>query len=186
MRRTAPYLAAWFAAGVAAVLLASAGVSLVTRHVTSDRPAPLDADQVRQELATAQDRTGTTTTTTTTSPSASSTTVSPGSSGGPVTTVAPNPVAGDDGPGAGPPPPTTVAGPTATTRTYDLVGGTLTLRYHPDGVQVLVATPRAGFTVKAGTSHSNGVQVEFRSDSHRSRVDGWWDAGPRDEVREED
>lgn len=184
MRRTAISLAAWFAAGAAGVMLASLGVSLVTRNVTNDRPDPLDAEQVQQELAAAEDLAGPSTTTSTTAPPSPPPT-SPGGSGTTPTTA---PIGGDGGPAAGPAPSTTtVAGPTAatTTRTYDLVGGTLTLRFTPGAVDVVVATPKAGFTVKTGSSHGNGVQVEFRADDHRSRVDGWWDAGPRDEVREE-
>ena len=65
------------------------------------------------------------------------------------------------------------------TRSYDLVGGTATLRFSPSGVTVVVATPGAGFTVDIGESHGGGARVEFESDDHRSRLDGWWDGGPR-------
>ena len=50
---------------------------------------------------------------------------------------------------------------------------------------MVVATPAAGFTVDIGESHDGGARVEFESDDHRSRVDGWWDGGPQDEVRED-
>jgi hypothetical protein len=29
------------------------------------------------------------------------------------------------------------------------------------------------------------VRVEFENDSHRSRIEGWWDGGPQDRVREQ-
>jgi hypothetical protein len=66
------------------------------------------------------------------------------------------------------------------------VGGTATLRFSVDGVEVVVATPNAGYSVEISDTHSNGVGVEFDSDGHRSRVEGWWESGPQDEVREED
>jgi hypothetical protein len=33
--------------------------------------------------------------------------------------------------------------------------------------------------------HGNGWRVEFESEAHESRVTGWWDGGPQDEVRED-
>jgi hypothetical protein len=53
-------------------------------------------------------------------------------------------------------------------------------------VKVLVASPNAGYSVEIDPTHDNGIRVEFRSDAHRSRVDGWWEDGPRDDVDEED
>ena len=49
-----------------------------------------------------------------------------------------------------------------------------------------MATPKPGFTVDIGDSHDGGVRVEFENDDHRSRLDGWWDGGPQDEVREDE
>jgi hypothetical protein len=82
------------------------------------------------------------------------------------------------------PPPTTAAA--GTTRTYNLVGGDVALRYEASGVTVLYATPRAGFTAEVGNSHGNGRSVRFEGEGHRSEVVGWWDGGPQDEVREDD
>lgn len=174
MRKTVTYVAAWFLAGVAAVALASLGVSMVSRQVTSSRPAPLSADQVREELASTGDGPGAGVTTTT-APPGPTTTAGPGTTstttgGGGVTTTT-----------AAPPPPAA-----ATTRTYDLVGGTATLRFSAEGVTVVVATPKAGFSVDVSESHGDGARVELERDDHRSRVDAWWDGGPQDEVREED
>ena len=177
MRRTLSYFAAWFAAGVAAVLLAGAGLGMVGRQVTGSRPAPLSAEQVRDELA-AVEATSTTTSstaapsTTTTTGSTTSTTVQPPTDGGPAgsstTTTAP------------------VVAPAATTRSYDLVGGTVTVRFSAAGVTLVGATPKAGFSFEKGESHSGGLRVEFEGEDHKSRLDAWWDGGPQDEVREED
>ena len=77
------------------------------------------------------------------------------------------------------------ADPLATTKTYRMQGGVVTLRFSPAGVEVVGATPAEGFTVDTEPEHGNGVKVEFESDSHRSRVDAWWDGGPQAERREE-
>jgi hypothetical protein len=84
-------------------------------------------------------------------------------------------------------PTTTTAPPvdaSATTRTYRMEGGVVTLRFTPAGVDVVGATPNEGFTVDTEPEHGNGVKVEFESDGHESRVDAWWDGGPQVERRE--
>jgi hypothetical protein len=98
------------------------------------------------------------------SQSASSTTTAP--DGAPTTTTAP---------------PVDVS---ATTRTYRMEGGVVTLSFTPAGVDVVGATPNEGFTVDTEPEHGNGVKVEFESDGHESRVDAWWDGGPQVERRE--
>lgn len=194
MRKTVPYVAAWFVAGVAAVAVASLGVSMVGRQVTGSRPAPLSAEQVREELASTGDEPGAGDTTTTAPPgptvTAGPATTSTTTGGGGSPTTAPT-AGGASGPGspdgvtttttAAPPPPAA-----ATTRTYKLVGGTATLRFSAERVTVVVATPKAGFSVDVSESHGDGARVEFEGEDHRSRVDAWWDGGPQDEVREED
>jgi len=84
--------------------------------------------------------------------------------------------------------PTTTAvppdGASATTRTYRMEGGVVTLRFSPAGVELVGATPNEGFGVDSEPEHGNGVKVEFESDSHESRVDAWWDGGPQVERRE--
>lgn len=71
------------------------------------------------------------------------------------------------------------------TRTYDVDGGSTALRFAPSGVTVLWSTPKPGFDVDVEPEHGNGYRVEFESDSHRSRVEGWWDGGPQDRTRED-
>jgi hypothetical protein len=178
VRRTVPLVALWLAAGAAATTVAWWGVSTVSEQLagSNSHPAPLSAEDIREELAAAPTATSTTvvpapatsTSTSSTLPTTATTTVT---SPPPVTTV-----------------PATTTVPTApqpVTRSYDLVGGSATLRFSPTGVTVVVATPAPGFTVDVTGSHSSGVRVEFEGDDHRSRVEGWWDDGPRDEVREE-
>lgn len=113
-------------------------------------------------------------TTTTSSPPTSTTAAPTPTTTGPPTTTAP---------------PTTVPAPTTTqpegaTETFVLVGGTTSVRYEAGDVTVLWATPNDGFTVDI-EPESPGWKVEFRSDTHRSRVDVWWSNGPQSEIREE-
>ncbi len=163
---------AWLLVGAAAVGATTVAVRMVGDQVTGSRPAPLSATQVREELAAQV-----TSTTSATGAGGESTTTAP-------TTTAPSPVT------TGPPPSTVAPATTAPAapaevRTYQLVGGTASLRFSAAGVEVVSATPNAGFGVEVEPEHGNGVQVEFESEGHRSRVDGWWAGGPQDEVREE-
>jgi hypothetical protein len=109
----------------------------------------------------------------------------------PATTAAPPPPTTAPPTTAGPPTttaPTTAPPPTAApaeVRTYSLVGGSVALRFSSSGVSVDYATPNPGFSVDIEPEHGNGVKVEFESEEHESRVDGWWDGGPRDRVRED-
>ncbi|MGQ0434293.1 MAG: hypothetical protein ACT452_18055 [Microthrixaceae bacterium] len=182
MRRTITYVAVWFAAGIGAVTLGSAAVSLVGNQVTGSRPAPLSADEVRSELS------GDAGSTTTTTSDGSTTSTAP--PGGTTVTTRPGPTPTTPAPsGTNGATPTTTASdsvPPPESRTYSLVGGTVTLRFEPSGVTVQGPTPRPGYSVDVEPTHDNGWRVRFRSADHESSVEGWWDDGPRDEVREEE
>jgi len=177
--------AAWVVAAVVAVGVASWGVGLVSRSVTDDRPAPLEAAQIQERLEQAASSTTTAagapttaepgSTTTTTEASSPATTATDGMPASSTTTTAPPPTT------AAPAAPTTDAGET---RTYSLVGGTAALRFSASGVTVVFANPAPGFDVEIEPENVNGVKVEFESEAHQSRVDGWWDSGPQDRVEE--
>jgi hypothetical protein len=172
VRRTVLLVGAWLLVGAAAVGATTVAVRMVGDQVTGSRPAPLSATQVREELAARV--TTSTTTTTGGDPTTSAPTTTPTPT---TTTTSPPPSTGA---------PTTTARPSAAeVRTYQLVGGTASLRFSAAGVVVVSATPAAGFDVEVEPEHGNGVQVEFESEGHRSRVDGWWADGPQDEVREQ-
>jgi hypothetical protein len=157
MRRSVTFTLAWLVAAGIATMAASRGVAIVADQVTDDRPPPFDAAAVQEALAAADS-------TTTSVPSSGSTSSSE------TTTSSSNPG-------------TTTT--TAETRTYNLVGGSAMLRFEPSGVTVVWANPNPGFSVEQEPEHGNGFKVEFESESHRSRVDGWWDGGPRERVRDE-
>ena len=175
MRRQVLIVAAWAVAGALAVSLASVAVSRVGNQVTGDRPAPLSASQVQEELAAETS----TTSTTMTVPSPDATGTAP--AGGPTAPVVlpPSPTTTTTAATSGPAP-----APTGETRTYSLVGGTATLRFEPTGVTVVVANPNPGFKVEV-EPEGPGVEVSFEADHHRSKVHAWWDGGPRDDVEED-
>lgn len=194
-RRTIPLVLAWVVAATVAVAVASWGVALVGRSVTEDRPAALASAEVEERLsevaATAPPASSTASTTTAPRAAETPTTVAgPDGSTGTVpvtTTPGPSPTT-TMAPAAPPPPPATVApaapAPATETRTYTLVGGTASLRFEPTGVTVVFANPAQGFDVEIEPEHGNGVRVEFESDDHESRLDGWWDGGPQDRKEE--
>lgn len=92
------------------------------------------------------------------------------------------------GAGASPAPPVAPATPPARagTRTVSVVGGSAALRFAGDRVEVLWATPTAGFTadIEDATGQAE-ARVDFRSPDHRSRIKGEWrDGRPSVEVEE--
>lgn len=63
------------------------------------------------------------------------------------------------------------------------MGGSTAISFDNGAAEVLWATPKPGFDVDVG-SGGPGVRVEFESDDQESRIDAWWDSGPRHEIRE--
>lgn len=75
------------------------------------------------------------------------------------------------------------ADPAPVSRTFDLTGGTTALRFAPDGVTVVFATPDAGYQVRSEAQDGGRAwRVEFDGPAGRSRVEGWWDGGPQYRV----
>jgi hypothetical protein len=161
----------WLLAGAAAVGLASAGVRVVSRQLTGQtHPAPLSAEEVQAEVAAA-------------ATSSTTTGEEPPGAGATTTTTAPPPTTATTA-GSTPPSSTTTAAPAPVTRTYQLVGGSATVRFSASAVTVLVATPAPGFTAEV-EDHDGAARVEFESEGHKSRLDAWWAGGPQAESRED-
>ena len=177
VRRAVSYGVAWAVAAVVATAVAWQGVALVGDEVTASRPAPLSTGEIAAAPTTSTTAAPGTTTTTTTPPAVPGT--EPTGVSTPPTTSTPS--AGQ----VGAPPATSSPAASSEVRTYALVGGDASLQFAPSGVTVLFATPKAGFTVEVSGSHGNGVRVRFDGDEHRSEVEGWWDGGPAEEVRED-
>lgn len=183
MKRTFALSAVWVVVALAAVTVAWKGVAVVGDQVTDERPAALAASDIEDRLAGA-----TTTTTSSDTSTTSSTPSAPSTSAIDSTTSTSQQSAttttGTSAPGTSSTTSTTATGEAGETRTYNLVGGTASLRFLPSGVEVVFANPAPGFTVEIEPEHVNGVKVEFESPTHESRVDGWWEGGPVDRVRE--
>ena len=162
MRTLVKLALAWLLATLAAVGLGVLAVGVVTDSVTENRPERLSALAVRNAL-TVSDPAG---------PAATSPT-------SPATTPSSRPPATSR-------PATTATAPPAPTpedRTYQLVGGTVGVRFENGTARLLWATPKPGFRVESGGS-SDRVDVRFRSDDHESRLRAFWDNGPQTEVEE--
>ncbi len=186
----------WCAATAGATALVQGGVGTIR--------AATRRDTVVDVQAVAVDTVGTWSTTSSAPAPAASTTTDPRtgprnpvSSGVPAPTPTPAPTRPPAGatttvaspPGTVPPvvasPATTTSPPaTAVTRTVTTRGGTATIRFRPDDVAVVAATPNAGFAVKVDQRGAGAVRVEFERADAQSRIDAWWDAEPRVEVRE--
>jgi hypothetical protein len=192
MRRVALYGIGWVAAAAIAVLLAWQGVGLVGRNVTDTHAKALTADEARAAL-------GAGTGPTDTGPASAA----PPDGGGPsagtasstTTTSRPRTTATTEArpPTSNPTSPTTTRPPAPSTtpttsagvvRTYNLVGGSATLRFEPGKVTVVWANPNPGFRAEIDARDGGGVRVRFDGDSRRSEVEAWWDGGPQDRVEE--
>ena len=73
-----------------------------------------------------------------------------------------------------------------TTKTYEMTGGWVRIRYSNDKVFLDGAGANAGFTMKVEDNGPDEVEVEFRSESHRSKFSAEIEGGElRVEVKEE-
>lgn len=73
----------------------------------------------------------------------------------------------------------------AETETFRVTGGSAALRFSPDGVTLLWATPDAGYEVRQEPGDHDGLRIEFEGAAAESRIDAWWDGGPRSRVRDD-
>jgi cytoskeletal protein RodZ len=198
VRRILAFGLAWLCAAVVAVVVAWQGVGVVGDQVTSDRPATLSSSEVEAALRdTATDpsssRSDGTTSTTPPGVTPAQTTPAPGSA--PATPTTPSRTAttatrvpatsggggGNTGDGAAAP---TVS--PAENRTFLVSGGTVELRFAPEGTTLVYATPNAGYQItRNGPADNNGWRVEFEGPAGKSRIEGWWDGGPKARVEDD-
>lgn len=198
MRTRAAAVLLWLAATVAATLLVSAGVGAIRDTTRADElvarpPATTSGDLDPSGASTS--------TTTVTAPQPSTTgppsVVVPGSTPSGTTPTGTTPPGtsppGTSPPGTSPPapppppatPPTSAPAPEPVTLTIPSEGGSATIRFSPDAVTVVAATPAAGYAAKVSPQGSTAVRVEFENEDRRSRIDASWDGGPVSEVRED-
>lgn len=197
VRRTGLLIAGWALATLLALILGLQGVSAISDSVTSHQKASLSPVSVRAAL----DRS-----TASSSDGASSGESSSASSDS--TAVASSSAAssasddhGGQAESQAPPPPddqssssgdgTESHGSSASAepedRTYQLVGGSVGVRFENGAAHLLWATPAAGFSVESnGGSSSVDVRFQSESDNHESRLKAFWNAGPQQEIEEKD
>lgn len=78
--------------------------------------------------------------------------------------------------------------PTVTTRTFNLVGGTVTFRCSGNAISLVSAVPAAGFSMETEIEDGGTeLKVRFENDSHRSEIRASCSAGQvvANEIREE-
>lgn len=159
----------WVAATVAAIALAWAGVSLVADQVVQ----PVRPSTVTEALAASPSPTPSPVVT-----PAPTTSSSPSSEATPTATPSAAPASDDRGEGGQ---------GEAVVRTHQLVGGRVTIEYTADAVRILVpAEPADGFRVEVDRRGPTELRIEFTSETHRSRLDAWWDGGARFEIDEDE
>jgi hypothetical protein len=155
-------VALWLAATVAAGLLVTLGVDAVADDVADPTPAavaPTDATVGTTTSTTA----GTTTTAAPAGPGTSTTRVTaPPSPSTTTPTAAPAPA---------PTTSTTVAPDPGEVKTFNGEGGSVSIRFRSTSVELVVATPSAGYRVEVEDSGPARVRVRFRSDDHETRIE---------------
>ncbi len=186
----------WLAVTVTAVLIASAAVSSVRDQVTDTPTAILPptttiaissmeqlvADPVDPSSAASgsidESTTSTTTapTTTTSAPPETSTTV-------PTTTVPPasdseaEPIEAATTTTTSVPTTTSTSAPTTEIRSYELIGGSVSVEIGDGTVRLAGASPKPGFTMEVEKSGPEKVEVEFHNDDRESHFSAKFEDG---------
>jgi len=168
--RRITYALLWLAVTAAAVFVAAAAVGSVRDQVT-DAPAamaPMTTTTTTAPTVSSVTPVADTSTTTTTAGPLTTTTVAQTTTTAPAATTTKPPS----------PPPTTTSTtsttppPASEIRSYELVGGSVTVEIGSSTVQLAGASPKAGFRMEVEANGPNKVQVEFTSDHHESHFSG--------------
>jgi hypothetical protein len=188
----------WVVAAALALVLGLQGISSVSDSLSAHRTTPLSPASVRAALQRTEAESSSSkdsdesSASESTESSASSDAASNdrSSSGGPAATPSGS-VPGPSNPleqhsdDDSVPPPSTQAAPID--KTYELIGGTVAVRFENGGAHLLWAQPKDGYDTETSGSDSHvDVTFEQQTGSHRSRLIAWWDNGPQQEIREED
>jgi hypothetical protein len=188
VRRTGLLIGGWAVATVLALLCGLLGVRAIADTVTKSRPASLSPASIRTALEKTRAATSSSESETESPESSenadqlsSSSAVEPPRST--TTTV-----------GASPPAPVGDAGSTASVepasapidRTYQLIGGSVGVRFEDSAAHLLWAQPNAGYSVEIGSGDDSTVDVRFReiNGDHESRLKAYWNNGPQQEIEE--
>ena len=191
MARRIALFAAWLGATALAVIVASAAVGTVRTEVT-DQPAAAEPF-IATTIASAGTASTLTTVTATSPPVETSTTTtiidatrdddigdalsSTDVSSTTIVETQGGPSDGDDSvPSTTVPKETTTTAPSAT-KTYKLVGGTVTISASNPDVRFVGASPAAGYSIEVEDLGPNQVKVECDGESGESKFVAKWDSG---------
>lgn len=168
------YVLVWLAVTATAVFVAAAAVGSVRNQVT-ETPTAMVPTTSTTAVSTPESSVPTTA-----AEAASSTTTSASASVGSTTTTTAAPTTTTTTP-TEPTPTTTTTVPVTTTttasaptdiRSYDLVGGVVTVEIGSSTVHLSGASPKSGFRMEVENSGPKKVEVEFKSDGHESKFSG--------------
>lgn len=174
MTRGLQYLAAWSATTAVAVALSWLGIRFVLDAGVPERPrvvaGPTQSSAIRSTAATTTTTVAPVPTTTTTTVAPVVATVVPTTTTVPVTTTPPLP--SENGTW------TEENGRPVYLRSFRLHGGVAAIRFSPDDMQPISATPRQGFAATV-EQPADAVVVEFTGPGHTSRLEATWVGGPQ-------
>jgi hypothetical protein len=190
VRRTGLLVAGWALATSLALVLGLQGVRAISDSVTSHPKASLSPGSVRaaldrsssstDESSSSSDEASSLSSSVEQGPSSSSTADDRGQ-----LPQVPSPGAQTASSGEPTPPSESSesAAQASEDQTFQLVGGSVGVRFENGEAHLLWATPNTGFSVDTSGSSSN-VDVRFESDSHESRLKAFWNNGPQHEIEE--
>lgn len=181
MVRRIAYLLIWLAVTLTAVFIASAAVSSVRDQVTDTPtamlpPTTIAPDSTEQQTPDPTQPESPTRVDGSSSPTTTAPTTTTSAALQPTTTVPSTTVPSS-------PAPTTTTTTTATVpptteiRSYELVGGLVSVEIGDGTVRLAGASPKPGFTMEVESSGPEKVEVEFHNDEHRSKFSGKFEDG---------
>ena len=171
VRRTILLVLAWVCGTAVAVGSATAAINLVGDRVTNRPLGTVSDAAIAVELAAS-------TTTAASAPAPGASDTSPPTSRSGAESIPP----------ALPAVPETTQPPAASSaKTFELRGGRVNATCTSSVIQLVWATPNAGYQVEIQKSGPDEIEVRFRTDEHESRVRARCSAGlPTGELREDD
>lgn len=181
MVRRIAYLLIWLAVTLTAVFIASTAVSSVRDQVTDTPtamlpPTTIAPDSTEQQTPDPTQPESPTRVDGSSSPTTTAPTTTTSAALQPTTTVPSTTVPSS-------PAPTTTTTTTATVpptteiRSYELVGGLVSVEIGDGTVRLAGASPKPGFTMEVESSGPEKVEVEFHNDEHRSKFSGKFEDG---------
>jgi len=177
------YALIWLAVTATAVFVAAAAVGSVRDQVTEAPSAMVPTTTIATSLAgpatptTEPGLVPTTTTPAAPATSATTTIIAPTTTVPDVSTTTTQPPAPTTTTTTKPPTTTTTSARATEIRSYELVGGSVTVEVGANTVGLAGASPKAGFSMDVENSGPEKVEVEFRSEDHESQFSGRFEDG---------